>query len=159
VITYEINKSKPTTTWEKAKESVLALVGPHTPTRHQSTNSMEFMGKLEYAHWIEEIKKEYPINSRWTLAAMAFVPGREPCPLFTVKDIHEIHWSAPIGEVHKQPRCVLVVSEKFTTKPIAYEPKMLRRLQPEELELVNLRNQKAEAHVTDNASNNETFAG
>jgi hypothetical protein len=159
VITYEINKSKPTTTWEKAKESVLALVGPHTPTRHQSTNSMEFMGKLEYAHWIEEIKKEYPINSRWTFAAFPFVPGKEPIPIFTVHDIHEIHWSAPIGEVHKQPRCVLVTSERYTTKPIAYEPKMLRRLQPEELELVNLRNQKAETALPGSASNNETFAG
>ena len=149
MITHEIIKPVPKTIYERAKDSVLHLIGTprqpeHNPTpgsRAYSHGEM-FMAKVDYARWIERIKVDFPVNSLRTLSSLAYVPGQVPVPLYKVIQIMEIHWNAPLCEVHKEPRCVLVVTEKYHV-PVPYSPKMLRKLTTEELELVRIRDQKA----------------
>jgi hypothetical protein len=120
------------------------------------------MPKIEFAQWIEEVKKEWPSGTLCTLASLAYVPGREPVPVFKVVDIMEIHWNAPIGEVHQQPRCVHVVSERYASSHISYEPKTLRKLTDEEIKHVDARNKATQRSVEGRSfddSANDTFCG
>ena len=145
MITHEITKPKTPNLYHQAKDTVLRLIGNRSTS---SSNSVEYMSKIEYARWIEEIKKQFPLNSMWTLSALPYVVGEIPVPTLMVVGVIEIHWNAPIGMVHHQPRCIQLTSQRFATQTINYEPNSLRRLNEEELKLVHLRDYKTPEQKT-----------
>ena len=137
MITHEITKPS-TNFYHQAKDTVLRLIGNRE--RGASSNAVEFMPKVEYAIWIENIKKEFPVGSLWTYAPLPYVPGQLPTPVMEVVDVIEIHWNAPLGLNYNQPRCIQLASSRFAMQTLTYEPKSLRRLNEEEIKLAHIRN-------------------
>ena len=139
MITYELIKKRkaPASPLFEKVQNILHL---RRPQQQQQPGSHEqYMGKLEYANWVEELKKEIRKGDLMTLSQLMPKTGEPPIPVFTVIDIQEIHWNAPIGPVHGQPRAVVCFSKVAPEITINYEPKVLRHLTKEEIDLVNLR--------------------
>ncbi len=107
----------------------------------------KYMDKIEYAKWIGNIQKRFPIGHKCTLASLSYIPGTCPVPLYAVVDVPEVHWSAPLDDMFNEPRCVFVVSDRVATVPVSYSPKMLRSLNEEELKIAHLRNKKPAANL------------
>ena len=140
MITHEIKHptKEAVTLFKQAKESVLKLIGHQQQSVGVGAN--EFMGKQVFAGYIEEIKKEWPKGSFCTLSALAYIPDKDADPLFRVVDHQEIHWNAPLDNVHKQPRCIYVQNVRYENTVVPYPPKALRKLTEEELNFVDIRN-------------------
>lgn len=100
-------------------------------------------GKVEYARWVEEVKKTYKHGSLVTLKGAEIREGKLPYVIFTVEFVQEIHWDVQWDEVAQQPRCLgLKAANGRFSVPIYYPPANVRLLTPEELELVRTGNQK-----------------
>lgn len=150
MITYEIKK-KPTIPTIQKISDILKWRRPqagHPPNvvdPNRPGGLTSYMGKTEFAHWIEALKKEIKVDDLMTLASVSYTPGKLPVPLFRVVTLQEIHWNAPIGNVHNQPRAVMCTSLTVENVVVSYEPKVLRKLNEEEMKIVNLRNSQASA--------------
>lgn len=148
MLTYEIRKPTKLTPLVEKMQNILHLRKPQqqqwpNTSPFPKTGQERYMGKLEFAKWIEELKKELKKGDFMTLATNVYVPERIPFPLFRIADIQEIHWNAPIGSVHEEPRALYCYSVRSPTVQMQYEPKVLRKLNDEEFKLVNTSDYKA----------------
>jgi hypothetical protein len=156
VITHEIKKPVQTYIQSLAQRTrdTLSLVRSQHGTPSETTapdagrymtKSNEYMGKTEYARWLEtSIRPVFGVGKLVSVVGYPFIPNRIPVPLYKVCELQEIHWMAPVEPSHQhQPRCVGVRSYSHPESGLLwYPPCLLRPLQKEEMELVHLRDQE-----------------
>jgi hypothetical protein len=139
VITHEINKPTPVLPVVLRNSINEAVNRARAPMMERDS----YWGKLEYAHWIEEeVKKKWKRGDYATIRGVVEIEGSIPAPLFQVDQIQEIHFMAPVSDVAKEPRCMMMRNAQGSI-PISYCPSMLRPLSEKELELVRLRDQSS----------------
>lgn len=100
---------------------------------------LQRMNKREYIRFVEEVKQIYAPDEYITFKNVVPFAGQLPVH-YKISCIDELHFTVKYNELYKEPACL--VCKKLTGDFIHLCPKEIRKLTTEELNLVNILNQK-----------------
>ncbi len=95
--------------------------------------------KLQFTIWIEGIKSTHKIGDLVTLKQIPFIPNKAPF-YWKITYINELFADCGFDKDVREPICLTLITEHNIV--VSKCPGVLRKLTPEEIELVNLSNTK-----------------